>query len=725
MEETKNIDENKTLLEEGKASEHANSSIGTKEDDGENHKSEEDTEESIIKLIKEEAVDENHIVTLLRGSSAANITSFKERVSGNVNSGNGTMNIYYSVPGSIESEVYQLNISKEEVCYIKGVYEKIPEYYEAKGIIREQNILILYNESHCGKRTTAIKLLSEFGYENLIEIALIGDIKNLNEFNFNSSTGYLIDGIAFENLTKLNEAYLNKLSSALREKRSCLIITYNNNIEEKNIIRKFTTGCSRPRDVVKAIENHLYYRYKNDSKLDKMLNILKDEEFVNTLNSSFNLKELDTLIDGLEGIIEGFLDKNMVLDSLSLSISIQIKEWFRLHKQIEDWCFFIALAAFEGRKYEEVMEAAVALSRHICDTQPGMAIQTKFALFKSRDQWIELLNAKLKTVDKNTEMGKVAITLVEFDKPGFAETILKYVWMNYDYLKKPLIQWLIEYSSYEKIDMTVKIAEAVSHLVKVDLVGIKENYIMPCAKSESTLSRLSSAMVLDSMIQQKELAGYALSLLHNWSYLKNKELLWTTAAAYGLSAGVMYSDRAFKDFSNIIKYKDLDIFEILSISLGNLFDWGKECSEFYSKVMDSLQQWSEKDDKWIVRNSLFIFLELSMKKTVKSKGKKFSKVLVRAVEDDKFNEVVISLWKSAFNEARTRELAEYVLRYWVSLGDLDEKFYAYVEYFIKSLFQAMTDFEKRRIKHCIEKWTNSQKELLVSARVILPQLVGR
>jgi hypothetical protein len=240
----------KNLQSENKPIEEVKQADSKSEESDKNQKADEsnrsDTVEELIKKLTEEASSKN--LNEDRQWFGASHVYIDARSGGNYFA--GRVGIKGDVVGRNQSQSNKHGFSKEvagqiltgDIEKICAVYIETNSYQQAKYLLDEKHLLILYGKQHLGKQTTGVHLLSFLESKVILEID--PTVENLSTFEAELDRVYLIDTLAVESIEKTSNYILNGLSQKLKQKiviLSLLLIVISL-FFQKNLVSTFSTG---------------------------------------------------------------------------------------------------------------------------------------------------------------------------------------------------------------------------------------------------------------------------------------------------------------------------------------------------------------------------------------------------------------------------------------------------------------------------------------------------
>ncbi|HDQ06013.1 MAG TPA: hypothetical protein ENN36_04745 [Candidatus Bathyarchaeota archaeon] len=690
------------------------------------------SEDELVKHVKDK--DTARIISeLLRGQRIASI--YIDARSGGVFFG-GEAHITGDVIGRRQvkqtlretSEIYAETIAGrvlgEDLDKIRNVYIKPSLYDQAYHILTERQVLILWGQAHWGKWTTALHLLLSLQVEEILEMKPDVVLDDILSLEVAEKKGYFIDTLSPDSAQKLSPTLLNRFSEHFRKKVSYLIITVDSRVSlSKTALSNNLTIWNEVSEPIQLLQAHLSWYLTNIEELSQALELSKSNEVQQFLTAHLLPGEVDRLAELLARVVHNELKLAEALSRFESRALQQVEEWFENHIELEKRTFMIALAVLSGASYQSVVSADERLQSILKPPTDEQGSSEPQSVFSSRSQRVRESCAHFSQGYEETEFGRSPVEILELDNPTFQPAILRYVWNEYDRLRKPLVDWLRGLGIQSNFDIRVRAAAGVGELSKYNFGYIKEEILLPWANHQDKQTRAAAAFALGIPAWEGEFAPQVLGLLHHWSTLRNNwRLNWTAAAAYGGLVGLRFPDIALRNLHSIAQAEDLRLFSVLNRSVVSLIHAGQVEPNYYLKVLDALTSWTNPPvDRIVALMGLLIFLDLALEAKTEAipDADKWPTLLWLSQENTTYQERIISLWRRALNTKPVRKPALETLRQILQVVDEDARLYFPAEQIISELVKQGTEREKDRLKYYLERWAADPKEKSMSAERLL------
>ena len=607
-----------------------------------------------------------------------------------------------------------------DVNKIPRVYVETSSYSHAQNILNNKHLLILWGDSHFGKRTTAIRLLLSLSQtEEILEIDPTLGEEDLKSFQAKASQVYLIDTLTPDSAGKLYKFALNNLGQKLREQNSYLVITVDIRAQLSQELGQYTLQWKELPTSKTLLEKHLMWYWENHDA-DRIQELIQQESVFTLLDKKLLPGEVDRLAELLTKVFKNELPLEQALAGFSGQVKQDVEKWFDNKQDLSQCVFIIALAVLSGSKYQAVINASQGLQSLIEPPSEKEELSNSEPAFKEkRSERLKDVKSHLTQGYENTEFGRSPVELVELDNPAFQPAILAYIWNEYDFYRDKLLQWLHELGIHPNFEVRIRTAAAVGELSKYAFRDVLDQVIRPWANCPQQSVRKLASLALSVPVFEGNLAPQVLKLVHNWSGLSNNpRLRWTATAVYGSYVGLRFPDIALRDLFKIAESGDANLLLTVSESIIILFEAGKFVSNQYFLVLNALEHWTSVSKVTFPHQlSLLTFLILMREAKVSGDSSQgyYPTLLKLAKEDPIYERMIIRLLRRSLNQKKLNKINEFPLRKqileeihnWLQLVDDDTWLYPILGSIIFKLIVQGEEREKLRILNKLKEWKSS------------------
>lgn len=491
-------------------------------------------------------------------------------------------------------------VGEVEIRRIAAVFTQPPGYDGAAAQLGQEHLVILQGRSHIGKRATAVHLaINLFGPElNLQLLSPEIDLEQLESENLTAQRVFLVDGLLATRAEGLKELTWQALSSTLKQKQSYLIICARPEVSfPPDLPRGAVQMMDAPqKEPAYLVQQHLRHEGVEMAEIE---NWLKMSEVAALLQRPLLPPEAYELAQCLLPCIQDGAELQQSLQGFFAYAATAVEEWFDdCEGNIAEQCFRIALAVFNGARYEEVRAAANALaSRFPPPPEPETAEKPKIKAERpspfgmKRTSQLEKAQAYLTKAFVRTHYSeRTEVEVVRLRNESYQPAFLRYLWEMYPDFRPDLMAWLSSYGNHPLADMRSRAAAAASFLAVLDFETIRANILAPWAKQAFVEGdrRYRTALndVFGALIWDDNRANEVLGLLRHWMDQENIALVWAAARAY-IRIGIRFPHEAMSQWQTLFAR----LFENLKISAALTLVYRPEQGRLFdlSRLFDSLQ----------------------------------------------------------------------------------------------------------------------------------------
>lgn len=666
-------------------------------------------------------------------------------------------------------------ITEKELIKIKQVYQHPAKYAIALAQLRERRCVVLRGKPHIGKRAAAIRLALDVRAESrsIWEISGEEDLLNHLTQTLRVNTIYVIDGLLRDRGRALKAIDINTLEGALRQKNSDLIICAKPEVPfPSDATRRFEIVDLEPPAASTAIlvEEHLIF-YGGFSRVEIQA-VLEQPAIAEIIEKGLSPMYADRLALQLTDVLRAGDPPENALRGFAAAADEEVQEWLdETADNVEDSAFRIALAVFNGARYPAISEAAQALLRKLRpepETRPKDAPTPAYVspLKKKDTVTVKLQKARAKIITRTepTEYSEAAqIDVVELENPAYSNALIKYLWMEIDEWRQPLLDWLCAYAESAPRDLRLRAAGAIGALAGLDFEYIRGRIFRTWARGDAedadrrrSLYR-ALADALGVLIWIDARAEDVLGLLKAWSSDGDETLRWAAARAYA-QVGLRYPREAINQWRLILESKGkivLELTESLGVILPHplhmsvidaIISLFLRATEFphrlrpvYEQALDGLADWVEADAK--DRNAEQIGLPLFLALTPigyppddnTGNPDDWPPAMLQIVgtqPDSHYRQVLAKLMRHALNSANLGQHAIEVLEIWTeAVEKKNDRWWTdtLLAFYQELLGQpGTTDRERGRLRVQLTRWATrpktKTKQPLTVAGTILTEL---
>lgn len=515
-----------------------------------------------------------------------------------------------------------------------AVYIPMTKHDEALNRLRQHGLIVLYGEDGSGKRTAAIRLLTQLFHHNLdltafYEINPGVKLVDLNPDDIPDHAGMLLENGDASVLHKLDHFYLNALQNRLDPQRNAnaLIIL----VEQPP--RNFPSGqrdflqpwqWQWPQPILstqqKILQRHFRYLARYDSDLspehDTVFAELSAHDSLHPLLSKpLRPAQLEELAQLLIKVMRGSFSLDEAISRFEQRAQAEVEAWFAASHDSEVETLLIATAVFSGVGYTDISDANKRLrqafgldeadAREEKDKAPHL--NSLFARHHPLMRQLKQIHAHEEMATQYGHFGEAPVKVIKLDDERWQWAVLGFVW-QYDAYRRPLLDWLISYATHPRHALRTRAAAAMGALALTDFSVIEAEVLRDWAGSLNPDTRRSAAQVLGITIWNEHLSGPSSRLLHAWASQKsNWRWQWTAATAYAGWAGPRFPQQTLDDIQIIARQTVAkpQLLEPLLRAIHNYYQAAQSLPDRRLMLLAALDKWHQMPEKRSDRSTAF------------------------------------------------------------------------------------------------------------------------
>lgn len=517
-------------------------------------------------------------------------------------------------------------VTKKEIEKIIQVYQRHAAFPVALKLFKQHPCIVLRGKPDVGKRAAAIRLAVElFGNDvNIWELSPEQDpAVQMGMQPLKSGTVYLIHDLLRDRGHEFKRLDAQAMVGTL-EKHGChLVICVKPDVEMPSVLPDVMLE-PLPVPTFVLVEEHLkYYEDLSFERIDDAFNNLQIKEL---LEGGLPPILADRLASKLAVCLMNDEPPENALRGFAAASENDVRHWLdETADNIDESAFRISLAVFRGTRYDDVESAARELVQLFIPPEIRKEEHSKYnSPLKRPRRTIRLQEARahLVTRDAPTEYSeKSTLEVVELNDPGYSSALLKYLWIEIDEWRKPLLDWLGAHAIEGRSEMRLRAAGAIGALAGLDFEYIRRHVFLNWAyehvqdddERRSYYQALANAFGV--LIWNDERREEALGLLSAWAGDKSEPLRWAAARAY-TQVGLRYPREAINQWRRILESEGMVEFRLtesyglflphpLHVSVINavlaLFyratEFPHRLRPVYEQAIEGLAEWIDRDAK--------------------------------------------------------------------------------------------------------------------------------
>ncbi|MEV0298293.1 hypothetical protein [Nocardia sp. NPDC050710] len=441
-------------------------------------------------------------------------------------------------------------IPDDEVAGATAHYVEPKCHAEARSLLLEHRMVVLWGPTGSGKRTAAINLLREVATEPLISLSPQKNIRQLARREYGEH-GYAIFDHSAEPDRSRNSFAHGILRDRLMDAQAFLVLTTTTKPDESSDVLRYVEW-SGP-DPLLVVESHMSAHLPARTR----------EILCNRLTGTVSMRDLTDLAAQLDS---GRSLEN-AFDHLDATARKAVTDWFDRgpdHRQVAE----VTALAFARKSDDRTFEAMAAACHKLLDSDPPERTATAENKYpQSRREWSHSDGLIMREV-VNSDIGRRS--QVDFRSPAYQRHVLRELWdrMGSDY-------WIAFHTWLDGLKLGTtpgirSVADGLAVLAEVGFDEARHALDRWSTGSKGTEGQFVCVVALSRMALRDDLAPLSLRIASTWIHDENEWRRWVAAAAFESALGARYPHEATEQLWSLC-LRAYDANPDITRVIGNLF----------------------------------------------------------------------------------------------------------------------------------------------------------
>ncbi|GAA3359483.1 hypothetical protein [Saccharopolyspora gregorii] len=512
---------------------------------------------------------------LLDERSRYNTRSTAQRDNMGVQSGviHGDVTMHY---GPTEVPLVAHRKTSEEFERVRQHFVPPGGYPSAERILREKNIVVLSGRGS-GRSYAALRLLEDCYPFGVNEVNRERALRSLREEDLEPRQGYVltVSDLPEQPFTGWE---FKQCAGALRAVGSKLVIVVDDPMQVASEAVPDLVSLRSP-DPVEVARTEIYRRCPGEAA-EALLRF--KENLMSGLDLGDPPEKAVRAADLAIRMHRDELDAERALLLLREQVEDAVARWFE-GWSIREYAMALAVAVLENHPYDEVVTESLALDEAFRTAQlrEDRPLQPRKVFDKSKQQLLRDIRCQAVIRDHPRHTGLQEET-VRFERQGWANAVLRYVWTQFASAHEVLHKWLIEIGGEPA-------RHALCHIIAEVPAHRPLRLVTDLAANRSPGKRRLAASAVEALADKHDLLPLVKETLRSWAAGGAFEKA-TAAAVYTSPFGLRDLDEALAQLARIGRSSEKTPQDVvIGGMLRLILDW----PEHHEILIDTVVTWSD------------------------------------------------------------------------------------------------------------------------------------
>ncbi|MEU4619994.1 hypothetical protein AB0G04_08430 [Actinoplanes sp. NPDC023801] len=577
--------------------------------------------------------------------------------------------VYFGVEDNQARPILKM-LTTRMVTEIRRVYVQ-PAGFSALGEpISRTGLLLLGTRPRWGNTATATSLL--VGFETVYEVHFTGRLADLPVDTLPAGCGFVLEASDPRILTALTTQDLADLETGLRAAGSRLVVVADADRAAEHGGRPSWRALAAPPDAYEVTLRHLDDRL---GSAEQAAELLDKAGIVDQLKAMApGTFDVHRLVELAVDLAEAARGRGLVADALErfeARADQAVEQWFDSDELAEPHrkALVLALAVLNGMSYDSVSRAAKLLQRRWQAEDPAPAPGTHRRP-EPRRQRLKAARARLNEEVRGTRYGAAELEIASFWDPGYPERLLRHYWLEHDYDRDLMLDWLREMAEDVEVAVGVRAALAVGFLATFAFDTIRRDVIVPWAGSGRADERELAVAALAMPARTTGTAARTFRLVADWTSRDAAAPRTAAVRALGGSVGAVLDPGPDELLAKLAIGADGRLATAIGDSVGELLAAAEPDRRYTLLAM--LNDWAGEPRSGRQTAGVLAFLQASFSHWVRDEdGPAWPLVLRLAHSDPAVAAVVAKLWGRSLVARGADNGVRMVMRDWALAAERD------------------------------------------------------
>ena len=346
---------------------------------------------------------------------------------------------YYNLNWYAESKQPPLKdreVSEVEIARARDHFVPCPGFDEALATLERSRVLFL-GRTGTGRSLASVRLLTQCAVASISRLSERRSFDSLADSDLEPGSGYVWQGLDREWHKQITSASVDRVATWALKHHSFVVVIVDHPVEAD--LRKYSELLGKPDPVHVALS---VLRSQHGLAADTAEKVL-DTDFREQLTSTSAPNDAEFVAIRAWEVHRGDRVKEQAIADASSDLRTSVAEWF-LHvdeRRPIEYAMLVAIAVFEGREYDDVVQLAEDLENMIYKRDSGRDVESRKIFEFSKTVILFRLNASV-TPHKDTNGSGFPREAVHFRRADWAREAFRRAWSEYDLFRPVLVDWM-------------------------------------------------------------------------------------------------------------------------------------------------------------------------------------------------------------------------------------------------------------------------------------------
>ncbi|GAB2679459.1 hypothetical protein GCM10027271_45840 [Saccharopolyspora gloriosae] len=492
---------------------------------------------------------------------------------------NGDYNIFNWYAESKQPPLKDRQVSETEIARARDHFVPCPGFEEAQATLERSRVLFLRNTG-TGRSLASVRLLTKCAVASISCLSERRSFDSLADSDLEPGGGYIWQGLDREWHEQITPASVDRVATWALKQHSFVVVIVDHRVEVD--LRKYTERLGKPDPVQVALS---VLRSQHGLAADTAEKVL-DAEFREQLTSTSAPNDAEFVAIRAWEVHRGDRDKEQAIADASSDLRTSVARWFlEVDKRSPiEYAMLVAIAVFEGREYDDVVQLAEDLENMIYKRDSGKDVESRKIFEFSKTVILFRLNAAV-TPHQDTDGSGFPREAVHFRRSDWAREAFRRAWSEYDLFRPVLVDWMAKQA---KLGFQWYCAKALHDV----LVNVPHSeplaHIGALAAKQSRHANELAAELVGRLARDDRTKHVVEPTLLEWcDGDRDFHRKWTAASVYATEYGRRQPDTALRELEKIAR-TNANLNSAVNAAIISLLDEPAN----RTKVLQTLVQWT-------------------------------------------------------------------------------------------------------------------------------------